>query len=152
MNQVKIIAIAAVVLMTAYIGYYFLTQGLGEKPTDELSGIILDPPPDFYIIDQRADDVRLAFSTALDELLRLQRRSPERDKIGIRYVSKDGGEAHLLLDSKAQNLELVERKAAGTAVKSVWVGGLERRLAYFRQSGNLEPPGLSSVQRQNLYH
>lgn len=142
-------ALYAVVLVGALaaFGWFFVSQlSSGPGQSDELSGVLLSPPPGYAVVE-RGD---LSPSAAAAEL-EAQVLRPGAGKVGLHF-KRQGSEVYWLADAGADLLEERSAGASGTRLQTVWRGGLRERLSWARTHGSFDAPGLPPAERKNLYH
>lgn len=142
-------ALYAVLVLAALaaFGWFFVSQ-LSTDPgrSDELSGVLLSPPPGFAIVERG----ELSAPAAAAEL-EAQALRPGAGKVGLHF-KRQGAEVYWLADSAANLLEERSAGASGTRLQTVWRGGLRDRLTWAKTHGTFDAPGLPPGERKNLYH
>src|SRR5215210_2936495 len=131
----------------AAFGWFFVSQlSTGPGRSDELSGVLLSPPPGFAIVERG----ELPASAAAAEL-EAQALRPGAGKVGLHFKSQ-GAEVYWLADPTADLLEERSAGASGTRLQTTWHGGLRERLSWAKTHGTFDAPGLPAGERKNLYH
>lgn len=126
-------------------GWFFVSQ-LGSGPKDQLAGVLLSPPPGYSI----AERGEMAPTAAAAELaMRVQAQQP--GKVGIRF-QRAGSTVYWLADPPGDSLEELASGPSGTRLQTVWRGRLQERLAWAREHGDFEAPGMPAGEKKNLYH
>lgn len=117
---------------------------LETQPTvrDEPSAIKLRAPDGYAVTTAGA----VSFSEAVDRL-----KSASGDRVGIEF-SDDGDTVILLADRVGQQITEMRAARTGTIVERTWQGGVDRRLDWAVENGNLEVPGMPAAVGKNLYH
>lgn len=147
MKILKTLAVALFALAAlAAFGWFFLSQlGPGDRK-DELSAVVLAPPPGYAVIER--GELSPAAAAAELEARALQ---PGAGKVGLRF-ERQGAVVYWLADPRGDILEERSAGASGTRLQTLWHGDLPARLAWARAHGTFDVPGLPPPERKNLYH
>ena len=127
----------------AAFGWYFVSQ-LGSRPTGELAGVMLAPPPD-YVIVERGELTPAAAAAELETQIQ------HGVKVGVHF-QRGGSEVYWLADVEGDLLEERSAGPGGTRLQTVWTGRIHERLTWARSHGDFTVPGLPPPDRKNLYH
>ena len=121
-----------------------LVAATGDPPLRDQrpAAIILQAPPGFTVEPLGSASLRSA-AASLAAIAGV--------RTGVRFT--DGGDLVLLLADRSAD-RLVEMRAArnGTIVERFWPQGVDRRLAWAAEHGELFVPGLPRPTGKNLYH
>jgi len=139
----RLLTIVASIAMLGGIIWAVIAE-LETQPTprDEPPAIVLRAPDGFDV--KRLGGASLAAAAA-------ELRADPNSRIGVEY-SYNGD--HIILLADRENQRVVEMRASrsGTIVERVWPEGVDRRLDWAVEHGNLDAPGLPQATGKNLYH
>ena len=135
-------AVACLVVLGGIVWAVF--SELETQPTarDEPPAIVLRAPEGFDVVKLSGVDR----AGAAAEL-----RVHPSVRAGVEY-SDDGDHVILLADRKEQRIVEMRSSRSGTIVERVWPEGVDRRLDWAVENGNLDAPGLPRATGKNLYH
>jgi hypothetical protein len=143
-----VLYVLAIAGALAAFGWFFVSElgGPGSGRKDELAGVLLSPPPDYDVVERG----ELTPTEAAAEL-ELQTLQAGADKVGVHF-RRQGGVVYWLADITGDSLEERAAGPSGTRLQTTWPRGLRRRLAWAREHGDFEAPGLPAPEKKNLYH
>lgn len=147
----KKIAGVVVVLIFAYMLYFSFSMNQPSPRDSGPAGVILAPPPSFYMVDMDNHDADLLPTEAAQALVKIRQANPEKGQIGLSY-QLNGKKAFFLADFLEDKLQQTVANTYGTAVQTTWKGEVEKRLSWARTKGSFDVPGLTEPQSRNLYH
>lgn len=140
----KRILIPVVVLVASGVIFWLMILNLQSEPVagDDLAAIILRAPDGYAVQNLGAASVAAATGILSDVGL---------GQHGVRF--DDEGDTVILLADRV-NDRIVEMRASrtGTIVERQWQGGVDRRLSWACENGDLNTPGLPGPTGKNLYH
>jgi len=147
--QRKVIWAGAVAALFLWI-FFSIPRQTGKK-VSRLSGVILAPPPGFYIVSLGNPDQEPALKQIAETLKTIIGQNSGKKKLGLQF-NHSGGESFFLVDFSNAFIRKTAANTSGTVVQTTWKGSVNKRIDWCIKNGNFTPPTLSGPEIRNLYH
>lgn len=143
--------VAAVFVLFFGLMVYAAFSGNSDSTRDDLSGVIIAPPQDFFIIPVENNGQEFSLKAAALELEKAIQFHPEIKKIALQYQIGDA-DNYFLLDLNENTIQNTAKNEYGTIVQTTWIGSAIQRIQWCKSNGDFTPEGLSAPESRNLYH
>ncbi len=151
MNLKKVLGSMVVLLLLLITGLSFYNNLGAKKSQPDLAGVILTPPPGYFLISLENGEKGLSLKEIADELDKILKQYSDKQKIGLKY-RYSGKDSFVIVDLDKDIIQRLAANATGTVVETTWKKGVYERIRWCRLNGDFTPEGLAAPTTRNLYH